>query len=52
MRCQCAVYQITRCHAPESYKVNCEKRNYNSELLTINFVRNNGIVISLIAAYW
>jgi len=52
MRCQCAVYQITRCHAPGSNKINSEKGNYNSELFTINFVSYNGICISLIAANW
>jgi len=52
MRCQCAVYQITWCHAPGSNKINSEKRKCKSELLTINFVRYNGIRISVIRANW
>jgi hypothetical protein len=34
------IYQIERCHAPESNKVNSEKRTYNSKWFSINIERN------------
>jgi len=39
------IYQIARCHTPESNEVKSKKRNYNSNEFTITFMVHKGSIL-------